>query len=227
MDSESSAIAPRSKHSRGVSLREFLGLMTILMLTVGLVLTALRLRTANQELRSLQAEVGYLAETSQDQIAASRIRNDVEPLTYRFRVRVPATGFRVAYSSLWPKHSPGPAWFGAVPVPPGESTVTVRIHEDPRDHRWKISTIIATPKKSDRMGTVLPSEHEQAFRGSHQVIRAGVGQETLAVDQSRSIRLLDERWLVGEEGLLLYGNREPEHDQIGIYAELQPDRGPL
>jgi hypothetical protein len=55
----------------------------------------------------------------------------------------------------------------------------------------------------------------------------GVGRETTKVAQHGSIRLLDERWLVGEGGLLLYGEQTPERDQIGIYAELQPDVGPL
>jgi hypothetical protein len=77
------------------------------------------------------------------------------------------------------------------------------------------------------MATVLPSDHAGVFRGSHEVVSTGVGRETFAISSSKSIRLLDERWLVGEGSLLLYGDRAPEHDQIGIYAELQPDVGPL
>ena len=49
----------------------------------------------------------------------------------------------------------------------------------------------------------------------------------VTTDKSAALRLLDERWLVGEGGLLLYGDRPPERDQIGVYAELQPDTGPL
>jgi hypothetical protein len=74
---------------------------------------------------------------------------------------------------------------------------------------------------------VLPAEHVDIFRGSHDVISTGIGRETLAADANQSIRLLDERWLVGEKALLLYGDRAPEEDQVGIYAELQPDVGPL
>ena len=77
------------------------------------------------------------------------------------------------------------------------------------------------------MSTVLPPEQVQIFRGSHDVLSTGVGRETQSAVATEAIRLLDERWLVGEGGLLLYGDRAPENDQIGIYAELQPDVGPL
>lgn len=77
------------------------------------------------------------------------------------------------------------------------------------------------------MATVLPPEHVDVFRGSHDVLSTGVGRETQSAERKQSIRLLDERWLVGEGGLLLYGDRAPENDQIGVYAELQPDLGPL
>ena len=60
------------------------------------------------------------------------------------------------------------------------------------------------------MATVLPPEHVEIFRGSHEVVSTGVARETLAVSSTDSIRLLDERWLVGEGGLLLYGDRPPE-----------------
>ena len=65
------------------------------------------------------------------------------------------------------------------------------------------------------------------FRQSHDVISTGVGKTTVAVAKTESLRLVDERWLIGEAGLLLYGDRSPEQDQIGVYAELQPDIGPL
>ena len=211
-----------------VSLREFIGLVTIVMLVVGLLVTAFRLRRSQAELARLRDEAGYLAETSPGQIAAARAPSD-QPLTYRVRVRVPQnqSRYRVAYSSLWPRKSSAPKWFGAVPVPPGDSLITVRIQEDPRDHRWKIATVVGSRRGNQRMATVLPEEHVVAFRGSHDVISTGVGRDTLALAPTSKIRLLDERWLVGEGSLLLYGDRAPEDDQIGIYAELQPDVGPL
>ena len=176
----------------------------------------------------MRREFGYLAETSPGQIAAARAPSD-QPLTYRLRVRIPndSRAYRIAYSSHWPQRSTVPQWYGAVPVPAGESIVTVQIHEDPRDHRWKISTVVSASIGTKRMATVLPPEHVDVFRGSHDVISTGIGRETLAVASSQSIRLLDERWLVGETPLLLYGDRAPEEDQIGVYAELQPDIGPL
>ena len=128
---------------------------------------------------------------------------------------------------MLPKDSTAPAWYGAVPVPPGESTLTVRIHEDPRDHQWKILAAIAGDRGTRRMATVLPEQQTKVFRGSHEVVATGIGTETLAASANQSIRLLDERWLVGEGSLLLYGDRAAERDQIGIYAELQPDTGPL
>lgn len=219
-------VTTRRKQRLRLSLREYFGLITIAALAVGLWLTSSRLSTLQDELKGIRAQYGYLAESLPDQIAASRSPADA-PLTYHIRVRVPSLGYRVTYSSIWPKDSLAPNWFGAVPVPTGESLVTIRIMEDPRDHRWKIATMVGSPSGTNRMATVLPDDHASVFRGSHQVISTGVSRETLAVNASKSIRILDERWLVGEGGLLLYGDRAPNRDQIGIYAELQPDVGPL
>ncbi len=212
---------------RSFSLREYIGAVTIAMLTLGLVTSAIRLRRVNAELARLHAELGYLAQSQPGQIAAARAPSD-QPLTYKVRIRVPSSPkFRVSYSSNLPQDSTQPAWYGAVPVPEGESTLTLRIHEDPRDDQWKIVAIVSSAAGTRRMATVLPKEHEQIFRGSHEVVSTGIRRETVVAATTASIRLLDERWLVGDGGLLLYGDRAPEHDQVGIYAELQPDSGPL
>jgi hypothetical protein len=226
-NSDLSAAEQRTDPWFRFSLREYLGLVTIAMLTVGLAITATRLQKSAAVVAALRTENGYLTETQPGQIAAARAPSDL-PLTYRVRVRVPSSEkFRVAYSSLWPKQSSSPRWYGAVPVPPGESMVTVRILEDPRDKRWKMAAVVGSPQSTKRMSTVLPPEHVEVFRGSHEVVSTGVDRETYAVSTTNSIRLLDERWLVGEGALLLYGDRAPENDQVGVYVELQPDIGPL
>ncbi len=222
---EDTKIATGSK--RSFSLREYFGAVTIVMLTLGLIATSIRLRHADAELAQLHAQLGYLAKTEPGQIAAARVPSD-QPLTYKVRLRVPQSPrFRISYSSMLPHDSIDPSWYGAVPVPAGESTLTVRIHEDPRDDQWKILAMVTSETGTRRMATVLPADHTQIFRGSHEVLATGIGRETIVADAKDSIRLLDERWLVGEGGLLLYGDRAPEHDQVGIYAELQPDAGPL
>ncbi len=225
-DSNTMGQVPNRWHR--LSLREYFALVTIAMLVVGLVATTMRLRRSEAEVTRLRSETGYLTPTEPGQIAAARAPSD-QPLTYRVRIRTPASSprFRVAYSSLWPRQTTSPRWYGAVPVPPGESLITVQILEDPRDNRWKMATLVGSPQGTKRMATVLPEDHVGIFRGSHQVVSTGVSRETIAVHSSQSIRLLDERWLVGEGSLLLYGDRPPEHDQIGVYVELQPDVGPL
>jgi hypothetical protein len=227
VEGTSEIIRPAFRRVR-LSLREYIGVVTIAMLVVGLATTTLRLRRSEAELAGMRKEFGYLSNTLPGQIAAARAPGE-QALTYRFRVRAPANreGYRVAYSSHWPQNSTGPQWFGAVPVPAGESLVTVQILEDPRDNRWKISTSVAATAGTRRMATVLPQEQVDIFRGSHEVLSMGVGRETHAVSANRSIRILDERWLVGETALLLYGDRAPDEDQIGVYAELQPDKGAL
>ena len=224
---ETHAAMPRRRRWR-FSLREYMGLVTIVILATGLVFSIRRLRHLEVEVANMRSETGYLQETAPGQIAAARAPSD-QPLTYRVRVRVPegASKFRVAYSSLWPSRAAGPQWYGAVPMPGGESIVTIRVLEDPRDKKWKIASLVSSVEGNQRMATVLPPKHVTVFRGSHDVLSTGVGRQTQAVQQTGSIRLLDERWLVGEGALLLYGDRAPTTDQIGIYAELQPDVGPL
>ncbi|MEM8669590.1 MAG: hypothetical protein AAGG48_18835 [Planctomycetota bacterium] len=210
------------------SLREFFGLATIVILAIGLFFSSRQSSKLKDEVDRLRLETGYLSDTEPGQIAAARVPTD-QPLAYRVRIRVPegSQDYRVAYSSIWEKGKNAPNWHSAIPVPPGESLVTLRILEDPRDNVWKISAILVSKDRTRRMATSLSAEQVAIFRGSNDVLRTGVGRETLAVDDDKSIRILDERWLVGEGGLLLYGDRAPDQDQTGVYAELQPDVGPL
>lgn len=211
----------------GFSIRQLLSLILIIALGFGVWASQRRVGRLERELARLRAETGYLADSAAGQIAAARAPSD-QPLTYRVRVRVPESPrYRVAYSSLWEKDSMAPSWFAAVDLPPGESLVIVRVQEDPRDQRWRITTLVQSPRGTKRVATVLPEEHVRIFRGSHDAISMGVSRETSKVAKDDTIRLLDERWVVGEGGLLLYGDRSPQRDQIGIYAELQPDVGPL
>lgn len=211
------------------SLRETIGVVTIAVLATALGAMILRFRAAESELNQLRREVGYLSPTPPGQLAAVRVPTQ-ETLTYRVRVRVPDNDlpYRFAYSSMWPASSTGPAWFGAVPLSPGESVATVTVAIDPRDRRWKVSARVSSLEGTRRMATALPPEQSNVFRGSHEVLSTGIRRgQTVCVAPDASIRVLDERWLVGEGSLLLYGDRAPESDQIGIYAEVQPDTGPL
>lgn len=210
-----------------LSLREVFGLVVIAALASGFAANFYRLRQTEQELERLRAEIGYLPPTPADMIAAVRAPSD-QPLTFKLRVRVPeTTNYRVAYSTVLPRGASTPAWYAAATLPGGESYVTVRIDKDPRDERWKISTLVRSRRGTQRTATVLPPDQVAVFRQSHQRISTGVGLTPVTRASAESLRLLDERWLVGEGALLLYGDRPPDRDQIGVYAELQPDDRPL
>ncbi|TWT83783.1 hypothetical protein CA13_52540 [Planctomycetes bacterium CA13] len=210
-----------------LSLREFIGLSTIMMLLIGFAVTIARLRATELELARLRAENGYLAPSEEGQIAASRAPSD-QPLTYRARIRVPnRSRYRVCYSTLWPRHSGHPEWFAALDLPPGECVLTVKVQADPRDSIWKISAVARSSLGTKRVATTLPEDQVPIFRSSNDAIRAGIGNETVIAEKNGSIRLFDERWLVGGGGVFLYGDRPPEADTIGIFAELQPDAGPI
>lgn len=227
MNSDHPAETPQRSLRLRVSLRDLFFLVTIAGLSIGYLTTYQRMKRNEAELATLRQTSGYLAPSEADQIAAIRVPSD-QPLTYRLRVRVPKQPrYRVAYSSFWKKSTRQPDWFAAVEVPAGESLVIVRILEDPRDERWKITTLVQSDSGTKRFATVLPDEHTRIFRQSHDAVSTGVGRQMVTTDKSAALRLLDERWLVGEGGLLLYGDRPPERDQIGVYAELQPDTGPL
>lgn len=204
-------------------------LMFLLLVAVGsaYVHTLLRLRQAESELADLRQETGYLAPSDEGEIAATRLSTD-QAMSYRLRVRVPeSTPYRVVYSSLWPASQTGPKWFGAIRVPPGESVVIVRIIKDPRDEKWKISAVCPGVGGTRRMATSLPPKHIEVFRGSHEWLRSGISQKTETQPVGQALRLLDERVLVGEGAMMLYGDRAPSGDMIGVFAELQPDVGTL
>jgi len=67
----------------------------------------------------------------------------------------------------------------------------------------------------------------EVFRGSHDWLRSGVSNETSTKPVGESLRLLDERVLVGEGAMMLYGDGPPADDMIGVFAELQPDIGAI
>lgn len=210
-----------------LSLREMLGLVALVTLGFAHGFLHVRFRAAQRELGQLRAQFGYLPETAPDQVAAVRLPFE-QPLTYRIRVRVPdGEPYRIAYSSVIPRGEAKPAWFAAVDVPPGESSVTVRIAKDPRDETWKIAAIVESDRGRKRFATTLPGDHSAIFRSNSEIFSGGVGRAPVVLPLPRSIRLLDERWLVGEGALLLYGDRPVERDQIGVFAELQSDRSPL
>jgi hypothetical protein len=76
------------------------------------------------------------------------------------------------------------------------------------------------------MGTALPDEISAVFRGHYDVMSAGVARQTVTRPAGQPLRILDERFFSGQS-LMLYGDRPPGEDLIGVYAELQPDTGPL
>lgn len=221
-----SPTAPRRSPWR-ISLREVMGVAVIVALTLAYLTLLSRFREAERELSVLRSETGYLPPTDDGRMAAARLPSN-EPLTYRVRVRVPEeNSYRVAYSSVVPEGRAAPAWFAAADLPPGESVVTVRVAEDPRDGRWKIATLIRSRRGNKRVATTLPDDHVAVFRATGEILSSGIGQSAVEAEAAGSIRLLDERWLVGDGALLLYGDRPAERDQVGVYAELQPGDQPL
>ncbi len=209
-----------------------LTIRTVLFLTllVGLSLAYLntfnRMRRAETELRRLRSEVGYLEPVAADQVAAIRVPSTTQ-LEWKARISVPATpAYRLAYSAVWRESTLKPDWFSAQSLPPGESTVTVQIIKDLRDDRWKMAIMVQHAGGVARMATALPDEISSVFRGSHDVISGGVGREPLTLPAGDTIHLFDERYFSGDQ-LLLYGDRAPQSDLIGIFADLQPDTNPL
>ncbi|MFG0264029.1 MAG: hypothetical protein ACF8AM_02620 [Rhodopirellula sp. JB055] len=206
------------------SLGQLMLFLTVVALVLGNVVSLLRLRKAESALAALRSESGYLSPTEDDSVAAIRAPSE-QPLTYVFRVRVPEGSdwdYRLAYSTWLPKGKTQPDWYSMIAVRPGESVITIRIAEDPRDERWKISTLVRDSGGVRRMGTTLPEAHTTIFRASHDVISTGVAGGMVTLPIGQSLRRLDDRWLVGTESLLLSGDKPVNTDQIGVYAELQP-----
>ncbi len=209
-----------------LSLRTLLSITCFCCLALAFGINVRRMRTAEYELQQLRAEIGYLEASDTDQIAAVRVASE-EPLVWQARVRIPKNKrYRVAYSAIWNAATNKPDWFAAQPVPEGESLVTVRVMKDPRDDQWRISTSIRHADGTGRIGTVLPDEISKVFRNSHSTLIGGVGKQTVLRPAIESIRLFEDRYISGT-GLLLYGDRPPPTDVIGIFAELQPDIGTL
>lgn len=223
----SSAGATHRNHSWRFSTRTLLTASTIIALLLANAVNLRRLMQAEQQLAVLRDEVGYLGDQPIDQIAAVRLPTD-EPLYWKVRVRVPeSTRYRLVYSAVWPAKAAEPAWFSALALPAGESVVVVRLAPDPRDGRWKISTLARHRSGSRRMASTLNETLTAVFRGSYEVIRTGIGSQPMTCKPGQSLRLIDDRWLVDDEMRLLYGATAPPQDLPGVYLELQPDGATL
>lgn len=208
-----------------VSIRGLLMLVALVGFAISYAINFSRMRAAEAALGKLRDEVGYLQPSDVGEVAAVRVLAD-EPLTWQTRVRIPAGhSYRMAYSALWTASKQAPEWFAAQPMRPGEATIIVRVLKDPRDDRWKMSTIIRHADGVSRIATALPDEISSVFRGSYDVISAGVGRQTVARPGGQSLRIIDERFFAGDS-MLLYGDRGPSEDMVGVFVELQVDKGP-
>lgn len=209
-----------------ISIRGLLVLVALVGFAISYVINFSRMRSAESELGKLRDEVGFLQPSDIGEVAAVRVLAD-EPLTWQTRVRIPdGQSYRMAYSAIWVASTQSPEWFAAQPMRSGESTIIVRVLKDPRDDRWKMSTIIRHADGVSRIATALPDEISSVFRGSHDVISTGVGRQTVTRPGGDSLRIIDQRFYAGDS-MLLYGDRGPSEDLIGVFVELQADNGPL
>lgn len=211
---------------RQLSLRSLLVTVAAVGFGLSYVSNFYRMRSAEAELTRLRDEVGYLNGGGANEIAAVRLDSDV-PLVWQTRVRVPqGKPYRVAYGALWQEARQKPQWYAAQPVPAGESLVTIQVLKDPRDERWKIVASVRHEGGLGRIGTTLPEEIAEKLRTPHDVVSSGVGRRTETRADGDSLRLLDERFFSGRS-LAFYGDQPPKEDLVGVFAELQPDVGPL
>lgn len=208
-----------------------LGTLVLWITILGLVMangfTIRRLRRAEAERDALRNQVGYLNVADASVLAAVQIAT-TEPLVWKYRVQVPARGrFRFAYGTKWPAERGRPRWISAVSMPPGESIVLVRVMQDPRDAVWKLVCLLQQGEMTLRQATPLSARQTELFRSSTDTFRVGVGQETQTASEDETLMVIDQRWLAGESGLLMYGAGPPEADVDGIFGALQADEGAL
>lgn len=215
-----------TNHNR-FSLKVLLLVVTLAASIFGNIVSTLRLRNVTAQRDQLRREVGFLEPSGPTEIAAVRVPFD-QPLAWKFLARVPGnTKYRLAYSTFWPAETAQPQWIGAQALPPGEYTVLARVLSDPRDDRWKMTVVVRNDSATLRGSFVLDERQTQLFRSSNDTLQLGIGRETQAVAQGQRLRILDQRWIGGEGGLLLYGSRPPEDPIDGVFLELQPDSGAL
>jgi hypothetical protein len=206
------------------TLRQMLGVLVVGTVAMSHLWTSRQLHRARAELESMRSEVGYLNIRDEAQLAVARVPDD-EPLVWRFRIHNPQNNrMRLAYSTRWLSGSVRPDWYSFAAIPAGESLITARVAADPRDSLWKISVIIRQGNSETRLATELPESQVPIFRGSHHAISTGeVETRTLQRPPQRPIKLLEDKWLVDESPMVLFGQRPPDTDVIGVFLEIQPD----
>lgn len=191
------------------------------------VVTTQRLRKVTAERDRLRQELGALTIDNPSQIAVIRVPGG-EPLTWRYRVYVPAgKRYRFLFATHLKAKRLAPSWAGAIVVPEGESTLRLRIFRDPRDDFWKLLVQSQDAKSVQGATSELTVEQIELFQASPSGLNQGVEYSTVAIAAGESLRVVDERWYTRERGLLLYGDKPEETDVEGIFGELQPDDGPL
>lgn len=203
------------------SLRTGLLILAFAALLLSHLWTSFQLRKTRSQLLQLRSEAGYLNLENEGQTVAIRVPTD-EVLTWRYRVHIPdAAQGRLSYSTYWPANEADPEWYGAQALQPGESVVTIRVAEDPRDKKWKIGTTVRSGENTLRMETSLPEEHVELFRQSHTTFSCGVGYEQWSGPPTGSVMLVDDRLPDAAGGSLLYGGAAPESPLRGVFVKLE------
>lgn len=212
---------------RRVTLGTVLLWTTLAALVLANGFTLRRLRRAEAERDALRAQLGHLTVRDDGQLAAVQVAT-TEPLLWQYRVQIPRRGdYRFSYGTVWPARAARPRWVSAMAMPAGESTLIVRIMQDPRDQVWKLVCILRQGEATVRQSTALQPRQTELFRTSTDTFRLGVGRETRAVDADQSLTLIDQRWFVGEAGLMMYGAGPPKADIDGVFGVLEADEGAL
>ena len=208
------------------SLRGVFIVLTLVVLAVSHWWTSIRLFHAENEVRRLRAEVGFISEPDTSKLAAIRVPSD-QPLTWKVRVRTPSLQpYQIAFGTLWPGGATAPEWHSSVVLDEGESLITLRLMEDPRDERWKIVAIVTQDGTVRRASAPLDDRQTAVFRGSHNTIRGGI-QSEVALPAGQGVRVIEDKWFTGEGGLLLFGESMPDDDIDGVFAELMPLPGAM
>ena len=218
---------PEGISSGRFSLKWMLLVVTLCASLIGNAVSSIRLRQAINERDRLRREVGYLEMGAPDQVSAARVPTD-EPLTWRYKVRIPeGETYRIVCSTIWPAEAGQPRWTGGQSLKAGEHALTLRILSDPRDDRWKLVSVVRSGDNILRFSVELDERQTKLFRTSNDTLNLGINSQTVHIGSDQRLRMLDQRWLSGEGGMLLYGDRPPRESVDGVFLELQPDNGPL
>jgi|GEM_PF-6900970 len=183
--------------------------------------TSQQLAHTRRELQQLRYSTAQLDPLQRDQIGLARVPLD-EPDRWQLRLWLPeGRGYELQASTLWLAGAAEPDWQPVLALPQGASLLTCSLTRTPDNRRWDLALVIRRGSNTTGRRLPLTEGQSQRFPSSGRYWVSQIESGPRYTNPAKPTALLLEH-LLSADGTMLYGDRPPDRDQVGVYLRLAP-----